>query len=390
MRAPGLATLPLLIACCGSTETPPGARHLPPPELIGYWDLQRRGTNFMNQVESADRFAAAAAVNIRLVRLAPDKWRAHERDFLLGNADDSRGVDENDFAKLREVLDTANASGVRVVLTMLSLPGLRWVQNNGGAQDARLYTDPRFVDEACNFWIELADKLRGHPAIVGYNLLNEPDPERIPEARDVAIHSLYQRLVECVRRVDPDTPIVLDGPSYASPFATDRFQPVSDSRTLYAFHLYEPWPYVDHRQRGTIAYPGQIPSEDDPATTEYWDRNALARVLDRVVAWQQAHGVPSNRIFLGEFGCPRTHPGVQTWLGDVIALANERGWHWAFYAFREDTWAAMDYELGPSPLPASYWNLPEESQQRELAARRGDNAIWRALLQHFVSGSAQR
>jgi hypothetical protein len=48
----------------------------------------------------------------------------------------------------------------------------------------------------------------------------------------------------------------------------------------------------------------------------------------------------------------------------VIDLAEQNGWHWAFYAFRD--WEAMDYELGTEPPPAAYWDAEERGEAYPL------------------------
>jgi endoglucanase len=336
------------------------------------WDTPRHGANFMNEVETAERLHAAAAAGIRFIRLAPDKWRGAVRDFLVGDASDYRGIPASDLARLRAVLDAAHAEGISVVLTMLSLPGCRWKQNNGDTNDFRLYLEERYQEQAARFWRDLAAALRGHPALAGYNLLNEPRPERDARARRVDLRALYERLVRAVRAVDPTTPIVLDASDDASPAALARLTPLADPNVIYAFHFYEPWAYIDHRTKGRWRYPGTIDGEP-------WDRARISAAVQPVVAWQKRHGIPSSRVWLAELGVPRTKPGAADWLRDVLAVARMNGWHWSFYSFREDTWDQMDYELGTRPLGAAYWEAKERGETPVLV--RGDNPVWRVIAE---------
>ena len=46
-------------------------------------------------------------------------------------------------------------------------------------------------------------------------------------------------------------------------------------------------------------------------------------------------------------------------LADLVQAFNQRQWHWAFYAYREDTWTGMDYELGTVRLGWKYWQAIE-------------------------------
>jgi hypothetical protein len=354
---------------CGTPRRP--VDH-PRPERRAYFDVQRRGANFFNRVETRARFRAAAARGIRLVRLVPDKWKGAGRDFLLGSADNFVALVPEDLARLRAVLDTAHAEGVRVVLGLLGLPGARWRQLNGDRSDFRLYREVRYQDQAVELWRQLARALAGHPAVVAYNPINEPHPERATDTAGFDLSAFYRRVVAAIRESDRDVAVVLDGGDFASPAGLARLTPIEgDPRVLYAFHFYIPWAYVNHASRGRYRYPGEIPVDDDSPETRRWDAGALSRALRPVVAWQRRHDIPSSRVFAAEFGCPRTHPGVERWIGDLIRIFNARGWHWAFYSFREDTWHAMDYELGP----------------RAENRARGDNVIWRVIQAAFRPGA---
>jgi hypothetical protein len=297
----------------------------------------------------------------------PDKWKGSRRDFLLGSADNFVTLVPEDLARLRAILDAAHAEGVKVVLGLLGLPGARWRQLNGNRSDFRLYREARYQDQAVELWRQLARALAGHPAVVAYNPINEPHPERAKDTAGFDLSAFYRRVVAAIRETDRTIAVVLDGGDFASPDGLARLAPLEDPNIIYAFHVYLPWPYVNHAQKGRYRYPGEIPLDDDGAETRYWDARALSRALQPVSDWQRKHNIPSSRVFAAEFGCPRTHPGVERWIGDLIRIFNAHGWHWAFYSFREDTWHAMDYELGP------------ERQNR----RRGDNVIWRVIEPAF-------
>src|SRR5687768_9459893 len=145
---------------------------------LAFWSVQRRGGNCQNDRVTAEYWRAARAARLDFIRLIPDTWPSKDRDFLIGNADAFDTLNVADLAVLRGVLDDAHAQGVRVVLTMFSLPGSRWRQNNGDRDDLRLWTHPEFRGQACSFRRQLARSLRGHPAVVAWNPLNEPHPEK--------------------------------------------------------------------------------------------------------------------------------------------------------------------------------------------------------------------
>lgn len=363
---------------------------------MDFWDTPRHGANFFNEVELHERFVAARAAGVEFVRLAPNKWlngrpESRRGDFLLGRPERFTNLDTNDVTLLRRVLDDAKAAGVKVVLTMLSLPGSRWRQHNDGVQEFALWQDDTRRREAIECWRQLAQALKGHPAIVGYNPLNEPCPERAGPAKfpdwftgDYAawqtrvqgtladLNRFNEDMVRAIRASDPDTPIILDGGFYATPWAFRVLRPLADAKTLYSFHLYEPFAFTNRKNAGRYAYPGPSPTgeSDDPPTRD-WDRASLKSFLQPVRDWQQRWGIAPSRVLVGEVGVYRCNAGADRYLADALDVFAEAGWHWAFYAFREDHWDGMDYELGTGKPGAAYWSAIEAGRMPGPDVYRG-------------------
>ena len=353
-RAMGLAVLVLVAGCAARGESARGAPLLRARTPGSFWDTPRRGTNHFARPMDAQWLAAARELGIGWVRIAPAFWPAAERDYLLGDADHYDGLQPDDLALLRAQLDLARAHGMSVVFSMVSLPGARWRQHHGGIDDERLWQDRSFREQAIRFWTELVQALGSHPALVGINLLNEPRP-----LDPSALCPFYAEAVAAIREHAPLLPILLEPGPDAEPAAIAALSASTDPNVLYDVHFYEPWPFVTYRvNRGRFSYPGL----DEESRTI--DRAHLASVLAHVVRWQHAHGVPSSRVVLGEFGIDRRIGGAAAWLADVIALAEQSGWHWAFYAYRD--WHATDYELGPAPPPAEYWDAEERGEPHPL------------------------
>ena len=362
---------------------------------IAFWSVQRRGANCQNERVTPEYWRAARAARLDFIRLVPDGWPSKDRDFLIGNTDAFDTLNVADLAVLRSVLDDAHAQNVRVVLTMFSLPGSRWRQNNGDRDDLRLWTHPEFRGQACSFWRQLARSLRGHPAVVAWNPLNEPHPERVfagagldsaararayEKARGTPadLDAFNREIVAAIRSVDPTTPILLDGGSYASPEGLTRLEPVADAAILYAFHDYGPRDYGVFRvNRGRFAYPGRMPPD--------WNRGDAEERLDRVATWARRHQVSPSRIVAGEFGVDRRVPGAVEYLTDSVGRLEARGWHWAFYAFRPDGWSGLDYEMGTAPIGAAYWKAVESGTDAETLKRRGSNPLWDVLSRALAS-----
>jgi hypothetical protein len=147
--------------------------------------------------------------------------------------------------------------------------------------------------------------------------------------------------------------------------------------------VYEPYAFTNAKNKGKWRYPGPIPVGETASAADAiaWDRARLASLVEPVSDWERRHRIPSSRVFAGEFGVVRTNPGATDYLRDLIALFEERGWHWAFYGYREDEWDAMDYELGTGRTPWAWWQAQERGVPPDPEAVYRPNDLWRMLQQ---------
>lgn len=375
---------------------------------ISFWDVQQRGANCFNeQPPAADYFRALRAYDATWVRLTFSKWKSARGhgDFLFDSLDDYHSLVPEDLATLRRVLDDADAAGLRVVLVPLELPGSRWSQQNNGQFDDRLWSERRYWDQAAAFWRDLARALDQHPAIAAYNLVNEPVPERrggldehaAPEtmrawyqkARGTTrdLPAFYQRLVDSIREVDKNTPLMLDAGFYAAADSWSYWPAgLSDPRILYAYHMYEPWSATSSpnmKRKVPYRYPGIAPFGNGEAR---WDAGVVAGYLQQPVDWATRHGIPRNRLVAAEFGCMRQWPDCTQYLDDVLTALEDDGVHWAFYSFRE-SWDGMDYELGTEKLPWQYWEAIDQGKPYPL--KRGPNKVFDPILKRLRAGAAR-
>jgi Cellulase (glycosyl hydrolase family 5) len=351
-------------------------------DLIGFWDTPQKGGNSFNRLPpDQSYFNALADYGASWVRLSYDKWQPQERDFLIGDADRYTGLMQDDLAALKATLDRAHKAGLKVVVAPLSLPGMRWAQNNEGEFDDRLWQDKAYWGQAAAFWRDLAKELKDHPSVAAYNIVNEPAPEKkggLAEhakpgamqawygkqkngARDVP--AFYETVIKAIREVDPVTPVMADAGWYA---AADAFAywsgPLGDPRVLYSFHMYEPYAATSApnlKREKPYAYPGVVPFGEQQ---EEWNRGRVEAYLQLPLDWADKHGIERSRIVAGEFGCMRRLPGCKQYLDDVLTKLDAEKLHWAFYSFREDSWDGMDYELGSDKVNWKYWEAIEEGE----------------------------
>ncbi|MFQ6576338.1 glycoside hydrolase family 5 protein [Pseudomonas sp. UM16] len=355
-------------------------------DLIDFWEVPRHGGNSFNRLAPDQAyFQALKNYGASWVRLSYDKWQPAGRDFLLGDADGYKGLIAEDLAQLRTVLDAAHGAGLKVVIAPLSLPGMRWMQNNHDRFDDRLWQDKAWWLQSAAFWRDLAAALKDHPAIAGYNLINEPAPEKMGGLAEHAaaadmqtwyqqqqggardLPAFYTQVIAAIREVDPLTPVMVDAGWYA---AADAFAywpaALSDARVLYSFHMYEPYHATsapNMNRAKPYAYPGPVKFAGQQ---QVWGRERVRTYMQSPLQWAQTHKVPVSRLVAGEFGCMRRLPGCRQYLEDVLTTLDQVNLHWAFYSFREDSWDGMDYELGSAKVPWAYWQAIEQGRPDPL------------------------
>jgi hypothetical protein len=343
------------------------------------------------------------SLNIKWARLVYDKWETGQRDFLLGNADNYQGLVQEDLIILKQVLAWADLYQLKIVISPLSLPGCRWTQNNNNSYDSRLWENYQYWDMAFRFWADLAGELKNYNCIVAYDILNEPYPEiktglkeqtTIGEAdrflqwhtqykntpRD--LYDFYNKIIYAIRQIDRDTPIMVESGFYAQPSSYCEFpDKIADDKVLYSIHMYEPYTFTSNgnfRDGAKYSYPGNVPFGDG---TILWNRNTILGYFAPFENWIKNHSIPLNRIVVSEFGCMRRNPGAANYLEDIISILEDKKYHWAFYAYREDGWDGYDYEIGTGALPWAYWQALERGETP--IPQRKDNPLFDVIKQRL-------
>jgi hypothetical protein len=245
---------------------------------------------------------------------------------------------------------------MRAVIAPTHVPGR--VFSLSGKPDFRMWSSSAHQQELCCFWGGLAEKIAEHPAVAGFDLINEPftplDFERSSaqigdDPHCATLLRVYQDCIAEIRRHHATIPVILESTFWAHPHALPHLGVVGDPNAIYSFHMYHPRALTNRAlNHGRYEYPGLVPTSQDPDCLSLFSKEALAQYLAPVEHWRAEHGLAAGQIFVGEFGICREVPGATQYLADLIDIFDSFGWGWCAYAFRDDAWDAMDYELGTS------------------------------------------
>ncbi len=235
---------------------------------------------------------------------------------------------------LEKVLGWARGCGMRICVDLHVPPGS--VRDNS---EMRMFTDKACLDLYVKCWEKIARRFRGNADVIyGYDLLNEPHQNRheVPWSYWDA-----QRLAaEAIRRIDPDTAIVMEANLSSSAPAYEYMSPLAMPNVIYELHMYIPSEYTHQGVTGGWSEPRKWP---DPSRG--WDKEMLRRKLEPVVAFSRRHNA---KIFVGEFSAIAWAEGAENYLRDCIELFNEYGWDWCYHAFHE--WRGWNVEYAGDSL----------------------------------------
>ncbi len=258
---------------------------------------------------------------------------------------------------LEKVLGWARKYGMKICVDLHVPPGS--VRDNS---EMRMFSDKACLDLYIECWERIARRCAPivqtmGPVIYGYDLLNEPHQNRheVPFSYWDA-----QRLAaEAIRRIDPDTAIVMEANLSSSAPAYEYMSPLAMPNVIYELHMYIPSEYTHQGVTGGWSEPRKWPDE-----SRGWNKEMLRRKLEPVVAFSKRHHA---KIFVGEFSAVAWAEGAENYLRDCIELFDEYGWDWCYHAFNE--WRG--------------WNVEYAGDSLATLKRVGDTPRKRALLDGF-------
>lgn len=290
-------------------------------------DKPRRGVMSPARDLTPDDIATMEKWGVNLIRLqfnrTPDYPGSLEESLLAYD----KKIDDY-LNKLDWVLKEASKRDWKVVVALFGMPGGRLPSH-----DFRLTGDKRCFDHFVETWRKIARRVKGHPAVYGYDLMNEPFVRAVPTYID---YWNAQRIcAEEIRKIDPDTTIIVEGPHLRSTDGFAYLTPLKMDNVIYQVHVY--WPQ-EYTHQGVGANP-LYPEVAWPDKKRDWDAAHLRHMLRFVRDFERRYGA---KIYVGEFSAIGWAQAPEKYLEDVIQMIEDSGWDWSYHAFRE--WEAWDVE----------------------------------------------
>ena len=260
-------------------------------ELVGpfkaaeFWKAFK--DNYITKAD-IDFIASTGANTIRL----PFHYKLFTDEDYMGLSSGQDG-----FARIDSVVEWSKANNLYVILDMHDAPGGQtgdniddsygypWLMENEEAQE-----------QFCRIWREIADYYKNEPAILGYELINEPIATYFENQDELnsKLQPLHKKAVAAIREVDPNHIILIGAPQWNS-----NFEPLTD--TDYDDQLM----FTCHRYGGP----------------------AIAEAIGNFIAFRDASNRP---MYMGEIG-----HNTDQWQADFVKVMKDNNIGYTFWPYKK-------------------------------------------------------
>jgi endoglucanase len=203
--------------------------------------------------------------------------------YSLFESDDAAG-----FKLLDRLILWSRAEGLYVILDLHAAPGGQTGANiDDSAGYPWLYQSPQEQEHLISIWRRLAGHYRDEPAVLGYDLLNEPIPH-FPKLAPLnpLLEPVYKKVSAEIRKVDAHHILFLGGAQWDSNFSV--FGKPFDTNVAYTFHKYWTAPdesvirqYTDFRER----YDVPIWMGESGENTDEWIAQFVKTLEKNNIGW---------------------------------------------------------------------------------------------------------
>ncbi len=189
-----------------------------------------------------------------------------------------------------------------------------------------LYEDPRLRQAQIDVWLHVVERVKDEPALLGYDLMNEPFGEMRPgedlitaaaRVEREQITPMYQRLTDAIAAVDPDHWVFIEPPNTASLGIETAMGPVHGPKVAFYPHMYD-------TSLETSTYdPDSVDYSYDPGFFGSWS-GAITSYVDK-------HPMP---MLVGEWGIARPEANsMDAYVREALTTLEAVASGWSHFEF---------------------------------------------------------
>ncbi|HSI39393.1 MAG TPA: cellulase family glycosylhydrolase [Xanthobacteraceae bacterium] len=204
-----------------------------PDEAARFW--QRFRDLYIGQ----DDIAFMKAAGFTTVRV-PLHWK-----LFVDPADHGRFEGEG-WALLDRLVAWCRQAGLKVIIDLHAAPGGQTgVNHDDGVGYPLTFYVPAHQRLTVELWRRIAQRYRDEPAVLAYDLLNEPiSPYHDIDYLNPRLEPFYRQIVEAIRSVDANHVVMLAAAQWSREFAV--FGPPFDANAAYTYHKF--WASRERRE----------------------------------------------------------------------------------------------------------------------------------------------
>ncbi|MBI3550004.1 MAG: glycoside hydrolase family 5 protein [Elusimicrobia bacterium] len=267
----------------------------------------------------------------RLKALGMNLLRVPFNAKLLNPEDYPDVWDEAHFKRLDRVIAWCKEAGLYVVLDMHVAHGGQTGSNiDDSAGGPWLFDSAASEARTAEVWRRVARRYKDEPAILGYELLNEPIAHYYDvKAYNPKLEPVYKRLVDAVRAEDPRHLILIGGAQWNTEFGP--LGPPFAPGLVYTFH-------------------------------KYWTDPTIA-VIKQYLEFRKRYDVP---LWMGESG-----ENTDEWIAKFRAVLEKEEIGWAFWPYKK-----MRHEEHPGTSLCAFPAPPHWDKIAAYAECKNGAAKW--------------
>ena len=245
---------------------------------------------------------------------------------------------ELDFSMLDTFIEYAKKYDLKVIIDMHGVMGGQSGFEHCGTRDIDFWDTEEYIEFMCNLWAAIATHYKAEPAVLAYDLVNEPT-NRYEIGTGPKQWRVLDRLYQAVRDVDTNHVISIEGVWF--PVSLPRPEKYGWENVLYQFHYYN-W---DWQGTSNELYYAFI--------------CGLSSLVD--------YDVPK---FVGEFNF---FGDSDAW-NQYLKLYDQMGWGWTIWSYKiisvgwwDNSWGIVVNRLNLQNK--DIYNIPEEERNLKLDLR---------------------
>jgi hypothetical protein len=229
-----------------------------------------------------------------------------------------------------------------------------------------------------NMLKNIVSRYSGDSLFVGIVLVVEPRPKVrvIPTNKseiyklflenifNIHMDAVYSEFASDIRTVDQNIPLILENFAYSTPELFPSYQ-IDDPYVIYSAHMYMPKEFTNADSEYTMVYPGTY-FNLTYLGLKYYDKDFISNTVFSPV---KNFGIETGKpVLIGEFGVMYPQIGSGKYIGDVLDLCIENGWHFALWDWRRGS--------------GKEWNIESFQSDTTNPPRTIEND-WTAVLRRF-------